>query len=75
MMPSPDQIIRRILPDVTRSRVKLSGVDPTIGTAAGTAHYIGTEIESPSGRWNDSYQTRDGYWVIHEGHKHHVYKV
>ena len=50
-------------------------VQKTINTVAGTAHYIGTEIEDDHGRWNDNYYTRDGYWVIHEGKHHHVYKI
>ncbi len=54
---------------------KLPGVKPEIGTVAGTAKYIGTETEDKNGKWNDSYATKDGYWVIHSGEQHHVYKV
>lgn len=48
---------------------------PSIDTVAGKAFYVRTEIEDKQGRWNDSYQTREGYYVIHEGKKHHVYKI
>jgi hypothetical protein len=51
------------------------GVAPTIDTVAGKALFIKTEIEDKHGRWNDDYYTKDGYWVIHHGKKHHVYKV
>jgi hypothetical protein len=51
------------------------GVAPTIDTVVGKALFVRTEKEDKSGRWNDSYYTRDGYWVIHQGKKHHVYKV
>ena len=61
---------------VTRKRMRrTTGVKPSIGTAAGEAFYVKTEVEDKHGRWNDDYYTRDGYWVIHEGKKHHVYKV
>jgi hypothetical protein len=48
---------------------------PSIGTVAGEAFFVRTEVENADGRWNDSYATRDGYWVIHDGKYHHVYKV
>ena len=54
---------------------KLCNIKPTIRTVAGEAEYIGTEIEDKRGRWNDNYSTRDGYYVIHHGDKHHVYSV
>lgn len=47
----------------------------TIDTVQGTAYFVKTEKEDKSGRWNDDYETRHGYYVIHEGKKHHVYKV
>lgn len=51
------------------------GVAPMIDTVAGKALFVRTEKEDKSGRWNDNYYTRDGYWVIHRGKKHYVYKV
>lgn len=45
-----------------------------IGTVRGQAKYVKTEIEDEYGRWNQSYAIRDGYWVIHEGRRHHIYK-
>jgi hypothetical protein len=50
-------------------------VAPMIDTVAGKALFIKTEIEDKYGRWNDDYWTREGYYVIHRGKKHHVYKV
>lgn len=50
-------------------------VRPTIGTVAGEARYIGTELEDENGRWNDHYETVMGYWVIHRYKAHHVYKI
>ena len=47
----------------------------TIGTVQGVADFVKTEVEDEFGRWNDDYWTREGYYVIHEGKKHHVYKV
>lgn len=47
----------------------------TINTGAGIAEFVKTEKEDKYGRWNDNYWIRDGYWVIHEGKKHHVYKL
>jgi hypothetical protein len=44
-----------------------------IGVADGNARYLRTEVEDAQGKWNDSYKTTHGYWVIHEGKKHHVY--
>jgi hypothetical protein len=51
------------------------GVAPIIDTVAGKALFVRTEKEDEFGRWNDNYFTKDGYWVIHQGKKHHVYKV
>ena len=48
-------------------------VPETIRTIDGLAKFVRTEVEDSQGRWNDNYQTREGYWVIHEGKKHHVY--
>jgi len=48
---------------------------PPIQTVAGPAHYVKTEIADKNGRWNDDYYTKDGYWVVHKGIRHHVYKV
>lgn len=51
------------------------GVARSINTVAGKAYYETTEVEDEHGNWNQRYATRDGYWVIHDGKKHHVYKV
>ena len=47
----------------------------TIDTIAGKALYFGTEIEDRQERWNQDYNVNQGFWVIHEGAKHHVYRV
>jgi len=46
-----------------------------IDTIRGKAYFVKTEKENKQGRWNDSYETVAGYFVIHEGTLHHVYKV
>jgi len=46
-----------------------------INTIDGEASFVRTEVEDQFGNWNDNYWTRDGFYVIHEGNKHHVYKV
>ena len=51
------------------------GIPPMIDTIAGKALFIRTEKEDKFGRWNDRYYTKEGYWVIHRGKKHDVYKV
>ena len=47
----------------------------SINTVQGRAEYVRTELEDKDERWNDSYRTKDGYFIIHEGSEHHVYKV
>lgn len=47
----------------------------TIRTVAGKAKFVKTEVEDAQGNWNNNYWSYDGYYVIHEGKKHHVYKV
>jgi hypothetical protein len=46
-----------------------------ISVAGGKAHYIKTEVEDSRGKWDDNYFTKDGYYVLHKGKKHHVYKL
>jgi len=46
-----------------------------IDVAGGSAKYVCTEIEDSRGRWNDDYNVRDGYFVIHDGENHHVYRL
>ena len=46
----------------------------TIRVAGGTAKYVLTETEDKYGSWNDNWNIADGYWLIHEGIDHHVYK-
>ncbi|MCJ7768018.1 hypothetical protein MUP79_06475 [Candidatus Bathyarchaeota archaeon] len=46
-----------------------------IGTGMGKAEYYSTEVENKEGRWNDSYATKDGFWVTHHDKYHHVYKI
>ena len=46
-----------------------------INTVQGKAKFVKTEYENEFGGWNDRYYTRYGYYVIHEGNRHHVYKV
>ena len=52
---------------------RMKGAKPTINVIGGKARYIGTEIEDENGNWNDDYNVKDGYYVIHQGNKHHIY--
>jgi hypothetical protein len=47
----------------------------TISTVNGEADLYTVEEENAQGKWNDDYYTRDGFWVIHKGNNHYVYKV
>jgi len=66
---------KMFIKDMEGKVIAESFVPEKIKTIDGTAHYIGTEIENKQGRWNQSYATRNGYWVIHDGDYHHIYKV
>jgi len=48
-------------------------VNQTIQTVAGEATFVKTLTDSEL--WAGDYSTRNGYWVIHRGAEHHVYKV
>jgi len=49
---------------------------PYIHTVNGKAYFERTIIEDKYRNWDDSsYSTIRGYWVIHEGNKHHIYKI
>jgi len=53
----------------------LENVKTYIETANGIASYVCTEIEDENELWNDDYNVRDGYYIIHKGNQHHVYKL
>lgn len=56
-------------------RKKLKGVKETISTADGEKRYIGTETEDKNENWGqEQYSIKNGYWVIHQGEQHHIYK-
>jgi hypothetical protein len=57
------------------TKKKMHRLPSFINTVAGKAYFVKTETEDKHGKWNDDYSTRDGYWVLHSGKKHHVYKV
>jgi len=50
------------------------GAKPTIQTADGEKKYFKTEFEDDNGKWKDNYSIKDGFWVIHDGKRHHIYK-
>lgn len=55
-------------------KTRLPNVRPFIDVLGGRAKFVRTDIEDSLGRWSGSdLETRDGYWVIHEGNMHHVY--
>ena len=49
--------------------------DTSINTIQGIAYYYITEIEDKNERWNDNYETSQGFYVTHSGKFHYVYKV
>jgi len=49
-------------------------IKTSIEIMGGTAKYVKTEIEDSKGRWNDNYYVKDGYYVLHQGSYHHIYK-
>ena len=48
-------------------------VQSQIDTVAGIATFVKTVNDAEL--WAGDYSTRNGYWVIHRGANHHVYKV
>jgi len=46
---------------------------PEINTVAGVAKYVCTLSDKEL--WAGDYSIKNGYWVIHKGTKHHIYKV
>jgi len=54
---------------------KFKNVKPYINTFKGRAYYSHTEVETKHGNWNDRWLMSAGEFVIHEGKKHHVYKI
>ena len=60
---------------VYAARKELHKPADSIQTSAGEAYFVRTEHENEAGRWKDDYWTRDGYYVIHRGKQHHIYKV
>lgn len=48
---------------------------PSIDVMGKTATYLFTEIEDINGKWDDSFNVNQGYYLIHDGKYHHVYKV
>ena len=46
-----------------------------INTIMGPASYLHTEVEDKYGRWNQSWATIRGEFVIHRGDEHDVYIV
>ena len=47
----------------------------SIDTIQGKAYYYVIEIEDKNERWNDNYYVKDGFYVIHSGKFHYVYKT
>ena len=57
------------------SKKKASEGKEEIQTAQGPAKFVKTEVEDDNGNWNDNYNVKDGYYVIHRGKEHDVYKL
>lgn len=47
----------------------------SINTMSGKAFYYGSEIEDNNGKFDDSYSTSQGYYLIHSGKYHRIYKL
>lgn len=52
-----------------------TGQPPKIDTVKGKAELVNVEIEDRYGNWNQNYSTSRGYYVVHKGDKHFIYKV
>lgn len=76
--PTDEQVdrVRKLLAQSGRNPnfVLLPEHTPYIDTVAGKAKLFKIEIEDDNEKWNDTYLTRDGFWVIHKGKYHFVYK-
>jgi len=57
------------------SDVDFVTIPHAINVAGGVADYIKTETEDARGRWNDNYYVKDGFYVIHKGSEHYIYKL
>ena len=55
------------------SRNMETKIQSQIDTVAGIAIFVKTLSDKEL--WAGDYSTRNGYWVIHRGANHHVYKV
>ncbi len=58
-----------------RGQRTFENLERKIDTVAGPAEFVRTETEDSEGRWNDDYNVRDGFYVLHRGREHHIYKV
>ena len=51
-------------------------VKKIINTVQGEAKFVRTDIEDKNEKWDGiNLSTRDGFYIIHEGDRHHIYKV
>lgn len=51
-------------------------VKKTIQTIDGVAKFVRTDIEDKNEKWKgDNLRTKDGFYVIHVGKKHHIYFI
>jgi hypothetical protein len=69
----PSFLSEEKLKDTRWKEFEDAGAKPYINTIDGTKWYYKTEVEDEQGRWNDSYETIRGEYVIHNGKYHHVY--
>ena len=48
----------------------------TIQTVQGIADFVRTDIEDKNENWRGmNLTTKDGFYILHEGQEHHIYKV
>lgn len=48
----------------------------TIKTIQGEAEFVRTDIEDENEKWEGmNLSTKDGFYILHEGKKHHIYQV
>jgi len=51
-------------------------MEKIIQTIQGEAEFVRTDIEDINERWEGmNLSIKDGFWIIHNGKEHHIYKV
>ena len=68
----PAEMPSSLLSGLTTKEVAMKDA---IQTASGKAMFVETVVEDANGKWNDNWNVRDGFYVIHRGTEHDVYRL